>query len=49
MKTATSKRSLLLVHLPSDMLKAVRACLDGMPQGYCAVPCPYVQPPEVRP
>jgi hypothetical protein len=47
--TASSKRSALLAYLPPDLLLAVRACLDGMPQGYCARAHGYVMPPEVRP
>lgn len=47
--TASSKRSALLAYLPQDLLVAVRACLDGMPMGYCARPHGYVRPPEVRP
>jgi hypothetical protein len=48
-KTARSLRSALLAFLPQDMLVAVRACLDGMPMGYCATPCAFSSAPEVRP
>lgn len=49
MKRSDRERRALLAHLPPAMLVALRAQLDGMPLGYCATPCGYVRPPEVRP